>query len=82
MFFPLPEALPCAHLVLPHPPPQARLWNTSMERARFSVARPELPLRVLYKPGPVAAGERPLAYRLCAAVLCVSQHQDLAQLAA
>lgn len=36
----------------------ARVWNTSMERARFSVIRPELPLRVLYKPGPVASGRR------------------------
>lgn len=34
----------------------AKLLNTSTERARFSVVRPELPLRVIYKPGPLAAG--------------------------
>ncbi|KAG2498338.1 hypothetical protein HYH03_003597 [Edaphochlamys debaryana] len=34
----------------------ARLTNVSAGAARFSVVRPELPLRVIYKPGPLAAG--------------------------
>lgn len=34
----------------------ARLANVSTAAARFTVSRPELPLRVIYKPGPVAAG--------------------------
>lgn len=34
----------------------ARLTNVSTGVARFSVVRPELPLRIIYKPGPLAAG--------------------------
>ncbi|WIA41175.1 hypothetical protein OEZ86_004790 [Tetradesmus obliquus] len=34
----------------------ARVLNVSTGVARFSISRPELPLRVLYKPGPLPAG--------------------------
>jgi hypothetical protein len=36
--------------------PNARITNVSTQVARFSVVRPSLPLRAIYKPGPLAAG--------------------------